>query len=607
MKNGTVHRFLVLTIALGAAGLLHAQSDRPSSATFGELRVRTTIHSVGIEWDLAGDTNHNASCTVQYRVQGSDKWRQGLSLLRIDYRGWYVGRKRQAFRHFNMLAGSLMFLKPGSTYEVKLSAADPDGGKAEKLVIAVTRAVPVRPKPGRTLHVTPGERGGDGSAANPFRGIAAAEAVARPGDTLLLHAGRYSGLTLTKGGVPGKHIVWKAAGDGPAVLQSTLGVAAGHVWIDGLTFQSLKEKDFGGVRGKRHALPGLVVVRNTFRNCRYALSNTPRVWNGDYGQLNTGWYFADNVVEGGPWTEYATRLYMVADSDFCYNRVTTTLNKKGGDGFALRFFLNCDAYNNDLREIDDDGFEPDSAYGNIRIYRNRLVNPRYQAVSFQPMLCSPWFILRNEFVLLHPKRYNTPFKTNVFDRFVFANNTLVVRGRYGQYRADAFLRTVSRNNLWIYIYDNPSQKTNPTGAIWAGEGDRFPDKKYTIHGQTRPDWKTDTDYDGFSWEGERLGRYPFWWNGARPSRFRDLASFAKTVGIETHGVELKRTEVLGTPDVSAYAAQAWSDRRLTLKVGCKAVDAGAPLPNLCEEFTGRAPDLGAYELGMPLPHYGPRP
>ena len=36
------------------------------------------------------------------------------------------------------------------------------------------------------------------------------------------------------------------------------------------------------------------------------------------------------------------------------------------------------------------------------------------------------------------------------------------------------------------------------------------------------------------------------------------------------------------------------------------IDAGIVLPNINDEFTGRAPDLGAFELGKPLPHYGPR-
>ena len=37
-----------------------------------------------------------------------------------------------------------------------------------------------------------------------------------------------------------------------------------------------------------------------------------------------------------------------------------------------------------------------------------------------------------------------------------------------------------------------------------------------------------------------------------------------------------------------------------------AIDAGTVLPNVTDGFTGRAPDLGALELGVPAPHYGPR-
>ena len=38
----------------------------------------------------------------------------------------------------------------------------------------------------------------------------------------------------------------------------------------------------------------------------------------------------------------------------------------------------------------------------------------------------------------------------------------------------------------------------------------------------------------------------------------------------------------------------------------KAVDAGMLLPNVNDGYTGRAPDLGAWELGRPVPVYGPR-
>ena len=49
-----------------------------------------------------------------------------------------------------------------------------------------------------------------------------------------------------------------------------------------------------------------------------------------------------------------------------------------------------------------------------------------------------------------------------------------------------------------------------------------------------------------------------------------------------------------------------ADFDFRLRPGSKAVDAGIRLPNINDDFTGRAPDLGAYETGQPLPHYGPR-
>jgi hypothetical protein len=43
-----------------------------------------------------------------------------------------------------------------------------------------------------------------------------------------------------------------------------------------------------------------------------------------------------------------------------------------------------------------------------------------------------------------------------------------------------------------------------------------------------------------------------------------------------------------------------------LRPGSAAIDAGVELPTITDGFTGIAPDLGAYELGAPVPVYGPR-
>jgi hypothetical protein len=49
-----------------------------------------------------------------------------------------------------------------------------------------------------------------------------------------------------------------------------------------------------------------------------------------------------------------------------------------------------------------------------------------------------------------------------------------------------------------------------------------------------------------------------------------------------------------------------ADFDLRLQAGSAAIDAGELLPTINDDFTGRAPDLGAYEFNRPLPHYGPR-
>ena len=45
---------------------------------------------------------------------------------------------------------------------------------------------------------------------------------------------------------------------------------------------------------------------------------------------------------------------------------------------------------------------------------------------------------------------------------------------------------------------------------------------------------------------------------------------------------------------------------LRLSANCEAIDAGVILHNVNDGYEGGSPDLGAYELGRPLPHYGPR-
>ena len=55
------------------------------------------------------------------------------------------------------------------------------------------------------------------------------------------------------------------------------------------------------------------------------------------------------------------------------------------------------------------------------------------------------------------------------------------------------------------------------------------------------------------------------------------------------------------------AIPAWEPPDLRPVLGSVVIDAGEPLANINDGYKVKAPDLGAYEEGEPLPLYGPRP
>ena len=88
-----------------------------------------------------------------------------------------------------------------------------------------------------------------------------------------------------------------------------------------------------------------------------------------------------------------------------------------------------------------------------------------------------------------------------------------------------------------------------------------------------------------------------------------MGDLRTATGQEKHGLEVDYDifENLRAPDADKpHAVYHAKDLNFALKAGGKAVDTGVLLPNVNDNFTGKAPDLGAYELGRPIPVYGPR-
>ena len=162
---------------------------------------------------------------------------------------------------------------------------------------------------------------------------------------------------------------------------------------------------------------------------------------------------------------------------------------------------------------------------------------------------------------------------------MIVNNTIVMWGEMICCNDAHLLRSIVRNNLWVSIAG---------GQIW--------DFSSTVR-----DWRSDLNYDGFDW-------------GSSPAPFKygsvvysSLTAFAAASGLETNARQINHSTCFATLNVPGPAPVPVPAQYMTLQSGCNAVDAGAALPNIADDFSGSAPDLGAYKLGKPLPTYGPRP
>jgi len=95
-------------------------------------------------------------------------------------------------------------------------------------------------------------------------------------------------------------------------------------------------------------------------------------------------------------------------------------------------------------------------------------------------------------------------------------------------------------------------------------------------------------------------------------RYATLAEYSKATHQDEHSVlvdydifvNVKKLDAKDLKKVQQVYNAADSDFRL--KSDSAAVDKGVVLPNITDGFAGRAPDLGALEVGQTPPHYGPR-
>ncbi len=114
-----------LAIAFCAVGVAHAAQSAP--------RAVPTFHCIGLYWTPSEAEGAGAPCSVRFRAQGEDAWREGLPLW-FDERGPEVfaatfqtknepssGANPPQTEFSRAYRGSLVDLRPGTEYEIELA------------------------------------------------------------------------------------------------------------------------------------------------------------------------------------------------------------------------------------------------------------------------------------------------------------------------------------------------------------------------------------------------------------------------------------------------------------------------------------------------------
>ena len=486
----------------------------------------------------------------------------------------------------------------------------------------------------------------------------------RPGDTILVHAGVYQynryeytndakvnrtvpldgTYYLTADGTADMPIAIKAAGDGPVVFDGAGNFAlfdvraADYTYFEGITFRNAEIAIQAGTQFIAGA-KGVTVKRSRFENVGAG------VFTNFAGSSN--FYIADNTFigrndpnhligwNGEYWTKFngvegqifppkmasyvAVKLYgpghvvaynYIADFHDGIN-VETYGNPDGsyasgpgiveGPKYPTREYWDrrpvaIDFYNNYITNSHDNPIEADGSMHNVRIMRNMLINHASHAFCNQPTLGGPVYWIRNI-------AYNLPGGavrlTNGAAGAIFYNNTV-----FSETQVQGASNIHWRNNLMLGQNSAPAILSVNTFTSYTSSdynGFRLNPGAKAAFQWSSPPAGTAADFTG---PGHNAG--------LESRSFTTLADYSKATGQDAHSVavdydvfvNVRRLDAQDTPNVQKLYKAADFDFRI--KPGSAAVDRGIALPTVTDGFAGTAPDLGALEVGKPVPHYGPR-
>jgi hypothetical protein len=630
-----------------------------------------TLINLGFEWLIEGDDNRNAVVEVSYRKNRRGPWSEALPLLRVQGEEIYSANRLDVVPPNMFAGSILDLEPDTEyEVHFVMSDPDGVSGESRRTVTTRTRYEPMPYAGGRIFHVYPHGYKGK-KVEPSYEGLlcayntwcagtdwtTAGRPRVRPGDMILVHAGLYKynryiytndlsistvpfdgTYYLTASGTPDRPIVIRAAGDGDVIFDGDGNFnlfnvkAANYTYFEGITFRNTEIAIWAGTQFIAGS-EGLTVKRCRFENIGMG------IYTNYSGSSN--FYIADNYFigrndpthmigwSGAFWAQFngvdgqvfppimasyvAIKVYGPGHV-IAYNYVanfhdgidTETYGNPDGSSAAdgprypprqlwNRRPVSIDYYGNYMTNFHDNPFEIDGSMHNIRVMRNMMINSASHALCNQPALGGPIYWIRNI-------AYNLPggsTRLSGGSGILFYNNTILAEISGG-----TTSNTHWRNNLILGQNSIAGLGGTPgqTGAP-------------PIFGFSTFTNYTSSDYNGF--RPNPGAAYSFNGPGHNATletrRFMTLAEYSTAMNQDQHSVLVDYDIFMNVPRLDAqdlktvqrvYKAEEFDFR---LKPASAAVDRGVVLPNVNQNFVGKAPDLGALEAGGAPLHFGPRP
>ncbi|WBX75663.1 T9SS type A sorting domain-containing protein [Tenacibaculum ovolyticum] len=543
-----------------------------------DIRLDATYEHISVLWEINDDNNHNSNLEIAYRVLGTATYLQGAKTLRA-----YPEMKvNNTSLNKNYLAGSVLFLEPGTAYELKLSITDPDGGSITEIRTISTKTPLKHSSTGSIYYVAPGSGGGNGTKSTPFLGLQMAADNAVAGDLFLILDGLYKPFTITADGTVGNPIVFKSKNLHGAIIDGA-NTSAGivnigdfsktteYLIVDGFVIQN----GHWAINAENTAF--VTIKNNKIKNVGY----------GYYNRRENGWEH-DQTIENNEFTGTTSWPQSGIPSERCidirgnnnvvrYNTIQYFGDGISTDGRAVDVSYSMDIYYNDIAYCVDDGIEIDFTIANSRVYRNRVYNSR-TGTSLAPVLGGPCYIFRNEFFNIEDG-----FSAHKMNRspagLIIVHNTSNKNGN-GLSSPSGWQNTYLRNNIIM--------------------GTEYVFEEFGLVSGSTDDW----DYNAYF--SERSGTNQNEWFKWSNIRYENIGALQAGTDIEANGIAITMADLKNANLPTNYVLGVVPGQRdLELTDGSAAINSGVAIDNLNLPFVfdGQA-DRGAYEFGQPYPLFG---